>query len=32
MWLAETESDDNDRLAAAHAALDAVFDGLTARG
>lgn len=32
MWLAETESEDKDRLAAAHAALDAVFDGLTAGG
>ena len=30
MWLAEAENDDGDRLAAAHAALDAVFDGLTA--
>lgn len=32
MWLAESESEDRDRLAAAHAALDAVFDGLTAGG
>jgi len=30
MWLAEAEDNDGDRLAAAHAALDAVFDGLTA--
>lgn len=32
MWLAGSRSDDANRLAAAHAALDAVFDGLTARG
>ena len=32
MWLAGSKSDDANRLAAAHAALDAVFDGLTARG
>jgi len=32
MWLAGSESEDANRLAAAHAALDAVFDGLTARG
>jgi AcrR family transcriptional regulator len=32
MWLAWSESEDANRLAAAHAALDAVFDGLTARG
>ena len=32
MWLAGSGSEDANRLAAAHAALDAVFDGLTARG
>lgn len=32
MWLAEFEGEDRDRLAAAHATLDAVFDGLTAGG
>jgi len=32
MWLAGSEREDPDRLAAAHAALDAVFDGLTAAG
>lgn len=32
IWLAGSESEDANRLAAAHAALDAVFDGLTARG
>ena len=32
MWLAGSGDDDANRLAAAHAALDAVFDGLTARG